>query len=426
MANFEVLGGSCHCGYSENPDWVGDPPPPPDPAASGFTVSFSKSAVIFEDAHQEYPNRPFVPRRSTETRLTVCASGGLHGGTLSLQTQNLSRLTPRAGTGPLVLPSEIDLVPFQTYYATFICSGVQASDEENDVVVSGMFTGNGTSEVQTSSSLLTVVRVELKAQDPAPWNAVPTRHRYGVFELVDLDHWPEDVVLSWRMVGGGTTDDSTEGFAGSSLGSDYMRCPLYNNGARPEVSFGGAVYRPDVEFVEPSAIQAVNPRAAEGPDRIPRGIVGCAMLLDLYVLPMDVSFTELSVAEIPSDVSTYSGFFQNSYPENRRSHNILGGAGRWISVKSANPGAPQSGMGNFLMTDCATTGLLIGVDEYGEMEWYIPMGWHKRSSREIGSQPFREFAQGLYWHQFRVWPNGDAWVRKHQHELLRHENEGAL
>ena len=386
-----------------------------------------KGAVIFEDAYRNTEDGPLVPRQSTTTRLTVSASGGPFGGSFTLTTRNLEKLIAANGPGPVALTPGMTLGPYETYSATFECAGVEASGSENDVEVEGTFTEAVTGWTESPRAQATVVEVEIKPQELAPANRSDHRHTFGVYELVYLIHTPSIDAVEWTLQGGGGTEDSEEGYAEVGIGGAYtLRCPLYSNGATLKVSCGGAEYFPTVRFVEPSGIVAYNPRPAGPPDDIPRGIVGCSMWIDLYVTPMDVSFSQIAVVEVPSTTSIYNGYFLHSYPSDKRSHNTLTGAGKWIEVRARNPNDANEEVGNFFMTDTATTGFLLAVDEYGEMSWDIPMGWHRKPAPQNGASPFREFAQGQYRHDFKVWSNGDAWVRKHQKELLRHVQDGEL
>ena len=91
-------------------------------------------AVIFEDAYRNTEDGPQVPRRSTTTkRLTVSASGGPFGGSFTLTTRNLEKLINAGGPGPVALTPGTTLGPYETYFVTFECAGIEASGSENDV-----------------------------------------------------------------------------------------------------------------------------------------------------------------------------------------------------------------------------------------------------------------------------------------------------
>ena len=424
-AVFAATGGVCRCGF--------DDPHPEEPveydedAGPSVSVAFSQPAVVFEEAYEDSPGL-LKPRRSTRVRLTVSAYGGAFGGTVMLAPRNLGRLV-EIDEGPIDLPESRTLAPREAFHSTCIYEAGSVSEAAGDVSVSGLFFESGTGMLISSQTELTSVQVTVKPDVRAPANGSEYRHTFGVYEIVNLDSRPSGAEVAWHLDGGGDPDDNPEeGYVEDGIGGmKSLRCPLYRNGATLRASCNGVDYRPAVTFREPSGVLALNPRPVKGAYAIPRGIVGSAMWLDLYVEPMDVSFTEIAVVEVPSNVSSFSGYFEHSYPADRRSHNVAAKAGEWHDVQTRCARTPEAGIGNFFMRDTVSTGMLLAVDEYGEMSWAIPMGWHRKGTQG-NAEPFRQFARGLYWHDFKVWTNGDAWVRKHGHELLRHESEetGAL
>ena len=56
------------------------------------------------------------------------------------------------------------------------------------------------------------------------------------------------------------------------------------------------------------------------------------MRLHLYVEPIDVSFSEISVEEVPCLTYEANGYFANPYYNGAFGHTRLAGAGRWIRV----------------------------------------------------------------------------------------------
>ena len=123
-------GGSCGCSSHGEIEVGGDDD---DPPSVGVSVSFSKDAVIFEDAYVPSPGES-VQKRSSTVKLRVSAYGGPNGGTVSFATTNLDKLSPLA-CGPLLLPSNLVLDPMATYCEEFNCEGSVASAAANDVVV---------------------------------------------------------------------------------------------------------------------------------------------------------------------------------------------------------------------------------------------------------------------------------------------------
>ena len=177
-----------------------------------------KGAVIFEDEYRNTEDGPQIPRQSTTTRLTVSASGGPFGGSFSLTTRNLEKLSVVGGSDVPTLPTSKSLEPFETYSATFECEGTEASDSEGDVEVSGVFVGGVTASVESHSDSTTVVKVELEAVYIAPENSSQNRHVYGVGEQVKFTVTPALADVKLRAVKGDTGDLQTryDTFGGQS------------------------------------------------------------------------------------------------------------------------------------------------------------------------------------------------------------------
>jgi len=75
----------CGCHYdATGPTWE----PSPGPLVASVSASFSKSAVIFENAYENMPGQ-WVGKNSTRTRLNIVASGGPNGVTLSVVEINI-------------------------------------------------------------------------------------------------------------------------------------------------------------------------------------------------------------------------------------------------------------------------------------------------------------------------------------------------
>ena len=97
---------ACGCWSDGEPEWTGSP----GPLMPSVSVSFSKNAVIFEDAYENEPGK-WVGRNSTRTRLNVVASGGPNGAVLSVESMNLVKLVSISGPN---LPLSTVNVPAET------------------------------------------------------------------------------------------------------------------------------------------------------------------------------------------------------------------------------------------------------------------------------------------------------------------------
>ena len=150
-------------------------------------------------------------RRHIDTRRSF-------GGSFTLTTRNLEKLIAANGPRLVDLASGMTQGPYETYSATFECAGVEASGSANDVEVEGTFTEAVTGRTESPRAQATVVRVELVAKKTAPANACVNRHRFGVYELVDCRHTPGIPSVVWTLEGGGTTNNSPEGFVENQTG----------------------------------------------------------------------------------------------------------------------------------------------------------------------------------------------------------------
>ena len=79
-------------------------------------IAFSDATVMFEDSYHENHD-VWRQKRSTRTWLTVYANGGPDGGTLSLSSQNIGKLSA-VEDGTLQLPSSLNLASNETFIRT--------------------------------------------------------------------------------------------------------------------------------------------------------------------------------------------------------------------------------------------------------------------------------------------------------------------
>ena len=124
----------CGCHYDgTGPMWE----PSSAPLAASVSATFSKSAVIFEDAYENQPGQ-WVGKNSTRTRLNIVANGGTNGGTLSVTSANIGKLSRISGPD---LPLAFVAVPaeMQVSYA-IVYEGATASAVASDIIVTAVWT----------------------------------------------------------------------------------------------------------------------------------------------------------------------------------------------------------------------------------------------------------------------------------------------
>ena len=416
-ALFAVTGGVCRCGFD-------------DPFESGtghdtnnvpmLSVSFSRQAVIFEDAYEDSPG-VVKPRRSSRVRITVDAYGGEHGGVLSVSAANLGKLTSIGGG--VTMPIHYGLASEEHFYVTGVYEGAEASGSTNDVTLSGTFTEYFTSQQHQSNDSLTVVRVELRPHVIAPNNDSLNRHRYGVRELVRYVQEPLAPAVTWNPVGGGVIE--TVGL------HDYYRCPLYGceNPLRAEI--GAATYPFSVEVVEPDGMESKAIGAVVYSNVVHRGEAGgIGMELYLYVTPKDVSFSEISVQEVPCFTYTVERYFENPYFNGAFAHtggSWGAGAGRWLDVdpdgnrlKGQDTAAYEEKIPWLTPSGTPTTNSAYAWTE-GHAYMDTPMGWNVKGTSG-NTPPYKRFGEGLQ-QVFRIDRHGRVGVFKLDNEAIRTTND---
>ena len=406
-ASFSVEGGECRCGFDDPPP---DSPPsshePDDPPS--LTITFSKSAVIFEDAYENEPGVT-MPRRSTRVRLTIDAYGGAQGGTLWLTESNMGKLT--AITGGVSLPHSQNLAAGQSYHASGVYEGLEPSDFLGDVGAFGTLTEIGTGHLVSDSNCATVVKMVFTPDFLI--NNSEHRHVIGVNERAQCTWVPTTANLDVTAVSGTTSE---------VFGNRYYRAPLV--GAIPNLiaHIGDVAYNIGIRVLEPNGVIARNPVAYDY--GIPTNEAGGAgMELTLTILPTNVSFMGIAVQEVPSDYKDPQGYFTNQYFDFAWSHTTNRGAGVWHNIQTEN----------FFMLDNAEMGdWLPRMKPNGEttedtrygwfdgtMNWLIPVGWNERGADEA-DVPVKTFT--TYWQSFSMTPEGTLKVQKLKNYVERGTN----
>ena len=379
----------------------------PDPSRPSISVSYSAPAVIYEAAYVDTPGHT-VPRRSTPVSFTISVSGGPRGGHYSVSMPGFGRVVL---TEPVDIPVNGDLGSYETVCFSATCEGCAPSSSKDDVGISGVFVENETGCRFTSKGTrLTVFKVELRPQEPAPLNACVNRHTYGVYELVDCFHAPELETVEWRLVGGGATTNSPEGGVVNQEGGAVLRCPLTGNGKPLEVSYNGVTYSPLTSLQEPTNIVAETWTGyyPEGRDPAHAGDIG--LRLDLYVYPKTVNFGNIALVEVPwSQGGSVTGYYALPEQATNRYHDTRHGAGRWHNVTNGNFWATDSAGCRSITNWCA-----------GTKTWDIPIGWDVTTTKIAAEEnPNTAKILGMFHQYFEIYSNGTVRVDKFGHWVSR-------
>ena len=400
-------GGSCGCSPHGDDDDTGDDE---EPLSVGVSVSFSKDAVIFEDAYVPSPGES-VQKRSTTVKLRVSAYGGPNGGTVSFATTNLDKLSPLA-CGPLLLPSNFVLGPMATYSEEFNCEGSVASAAANDVVVSGSFVENVTGETYDAQDQITVFRVEIKAVIHANKNNCDNRHKYGVRELVEILQFPSTPALAWQLIGGGRIEENK------------YRCPITEVNKPLRLSLWNVAYEPFLSVTAPSSLKVIY--VAEHRYGVSVGEAGgIGMDFELALEPLDVCFNGIMVEEVPCYSGWRSGYFEHPAFASLESHTRANGAGRWMQPDANNAFAIDhacitSNIPRITPEGVFTNDVQFGW-EHGEIFWEIPAGWGELGSVEF-DQPAGRLPESATQRAI-LFDDGTCGVRKFHHQVTRTTND---
>ena len=416
-ASFLVAGGQCRCGFDDPPP---DSPPsshePNDPPS--LTITFNKSAVIFEDAYEDEPGK-MKPRRSTRVRLTIDAYGGTQGGALWLTESNMGKLT--AVSGGVSLPHSQNLAAGQSYHATGVYEGAVASGGEQDVVVAGTFVPDSGSSSIAANAKLTVKHIRLTPEVTAPENVAPGRHTYGVCEHVMYKQFPNSPTVVWNSVGGGSNGVD-------NAGQPFYQFPLFACVNPLRVDLGDVTYTPRLTCIEPSGI--ISGKVELCTYGLPPGKAGgIGLWQEFRVTPLTVSFSKIAVEEVPCDQGTIEGYFRYAVVTSRWTHTREAGAGKWYNVDLNNRVGGESnvcdeasiGEEAFPITP---GGILTNDYSFGWMDgsmvWQVPFGWHARGTKGE-AEPFKTF--GTTTQEFYIDPWGRTGVRKFRSQATRLLND---
>ena len=355
----DVTGLSCGCYYTEEP-------------SATASISFSKSAVIFENCYTNAPN-DIVPRRSTTNSLDITIYGGPFGGSAEIDFDDngkLEYLTQEA------IPHAVSVAAEQTLELSFPFIAKEESVSENDIKASLKFTEYFTGDVFESEDEMTAVRVEVETAVYVP--IYRNRHHLGVGEIVRIYCFPRLQNIIW-----------TNGFGRVlSTTSEYCRydCAHIPCADFVGIQFSGVRYCVDFSVVAPMSYQihtiATNYLASIGQSG--------GFVAELYgsVLPKEVSFENVEIIEIPCVSVDAVGYYAQPSKVHLHDHGRYG-AGVWVNVEIYNQ-----------MYDCIAMEINSQPWSDGEFSWPIPNAWRVKNDSGITNvfcntdQRFRIFSSG--------------------------------
>ena len=321
-----------------------------------------------------------------------------------IYTENMDKLNRLWGhvlpTGSVSIPAGYTMEWIGGYEAA------EASESADDIEITASFTPNGMLSIPLVDELrLTSVRVELISVKAAPENPCSNRHVYGVCEKIRCIQEPTGFSTTWRES------------AGLSLsGTDYKEatCPiLAEMGVGLEVAYGNTSLGFLISVVNPSGI--ICKKSGWDGNRLPRNIAGGAGLsLELYVIPMTVSFEEIAIQEDPCHTGTHSGYFDQASQQHSWYHDIDNGAGIWHNIST----------GNYWTVDNPLVSIKPPPWTNGTNVWDIPVGWYFRDPPAAISS-VRDIQCDIKQY-FTIDSNGTVRVEKFEHWASRTTNDWCI
>ena len=362
---------SCGCSFVEKP-------------SATASISFSKSAVIFENCYTNAPN-DIVLRRSTTNSLDITIYGGPFGGSAEIEFDDkgkLEYLTQEA------IPRSVSVAPEETVELSFPFTAKKESVREKDIKASLKFTEYFTGDVTESEDEMTAVRVEVEAE--ADWPENKHRHVFGPAEIAIIKQSPSEPKVYFAQLlpnGGDVMANGNEWQYTAPAPSSAM---IYRiNG----FCDGGGVFSMYMKTLTPTGYSVFEIRTNCFSSVGQSG--GFLMFMKMRLNPLTVSFENLELIEIPRVATNAVGYYAQESKKHLLDHGGHG-AGNWVKVAISN-----------LCFDTVQMGIndppwLSG----GSFTWPIPNAWRVSECEEMLNQ-FINTDQ-----TFILEPNGDSRVRK--------------
>jgi hypothetical protein len=337
--------------------------------------------------------------------ITCTAKGGYHGGILNLTRSGFDKLLFVSGDQ---IPEEsVTLAPNETRVWEGIYAPLTHSEAKDDISVTASFNEYVSGEFLLEEEKLTVVKLELE-----PWvlrEGYKNRHIVGVREVIACKDIPNIGV--WGCV------------RGVLIGTDY-KTPL-------ESDENTLFYQvDDFRFLFKLKIISPNIIVARNPQMIDFGIIenksgGVGMESQIYILPETVSFSGISMEEIPSVDGIHEGYFSNSFFSRVWYHTEEMGAGDWTNIKPDNYWATDIAMMGEILPFETTNGDMtydasMGNWRDGVITWYIQWGWGEFNS-EQGDLPLGIIPK-RYDQTFSINNEGTLSISKFGHIVSRGTN----
>ena len=343
----------------------------PDEGPAEVSISFDRSAVIYEDTYTNMPDEVVHPVRSNAV-LRCSVSGGTYGGTLSVTLSDAAHQKLRMVRGDM-LPTNERIEPGTGRSYEVVYEVLEPSDSVRDIQAAAVFHEDFLNVVHSNDTSMTSVKVELEAVYIAPTNHNQSRHIYGVGEKVKFKVTPAlaEVSITTRKFDENDGGCAYELFDGCETSVDggaehTYTCPIAADYHPPiEISLSNVKYRPSIRIVEPEEV--LTPEADWFGCHSPGDVGQSTLVTTNYIGPLTVSFRGVRVAEVPcEEVIAPMGYFATSNFVGYRTHTQNAGAGLARLIQARNRWTmDEAGGGQYPNW------------EPGRLEWKIPIGWFR-------------------------------------------------
>lgn len=155
---------------------------------------------------------------------------------------------------------------------------------------------------------------------------------------------------------------------------------------------------------------------------------GVLLTLDLYVLPLDVSFSRVKIEEVPDAGGSHSGYFADTFFMPEWFHGEGQGAGEWFTVLGDNRFSNDKAGFKRALPQLDSTGSVstIGTNGWsvGNLTWAVPCGWAALNV-EKGDEPVGTFANAEQ-QVMTIDAEGNVEVQKHGNAVRREISGGII
>jgi hypothetical protein len=290
--------------------------------------------------------------------LKISAYGGRYGGIIEIDlADGNDKLVWYDGD---VLVTQQEISAGERIEITVDYKACNSSESVEDIRARVKFMENMTGEVIQDEDVMTAVRVEV---EPLV-SIIPflNRHIVGVGEQVICRVFPRTIPCN------------------INYGNNFVKSDKYGeariNGIYEEKSESiqfsfesGKVFHTMLETMEPKEIVATKVQELKFINEQTNMAGWAGMMLDLVVLPTNVSYSAVYIMEVPEEPLSWvepSGYFADNIFERIWHHTRDMGAGEWYRVQG----------GNFFLRDNAQCGEALPFGwRAGQITWRIPVAW---------------------------------------------------